>query len=161
MRRRSAYLAASGLLLTSLSATAQDVDAWNAERADVFATVCMGSAPSFAEMEARAIAAGFEETADGLNYPPEVFVSLREGENVCRCFMTVGALDPDSMIIALFERVIADYGDVLQHNGQGGVANDTMFLIEDTPVRVVFSPQVIENETWFVNMAIRGGGCPG
>ena len=148
------------MLLTPISAVAQDVDAWNSERAELFSAVCMASAPSFAEMETRAIAAGFSQTADGLNYPPEVYVSLREGDQVCRCFMTVGAPDPDSMIIALFERMIEEYGDALQHDGQGGTANDTVFLIEETPVRVVFAPREIEEQTWFMNMAVREGACP-
>jgi len=137
---------------------------WGQERADLFAQVCMASAPSFDDFDERAVSAGFYEMDTGPVSPvyafdPEVNVSLIEQDSACMCFMTVGAPDPDAMVRALFERILQDHASALQTDGEGS-ANDTTYLLEGTPVRVLLVPQEIDGQMWFGNYAMREGACP-
>ncbi len=133
-------------------------DAWMALRAQIFAQVCMGSAPSFAEVDTKAKAAGLQDTENGWHMPPEVLLDVIEHDSFCSCFMTTHAPDQDAMIGAIHGQLMQGYG--AQFSGpDSGLAAVAPFQIDDQEVVSILEPRDFGGEPWVAARLSVFGPC--
>ncbi|MGH1413326.1 MAG: hypothetical protein ACRBB0_07515 [Pelagimonas sp.] len=132
--------------------------AWIALRAQIFAQVCMGSAPDFSDVDAKAKAAGLQQTDSGWHMPPEVLVDVLEHDSFCSCFMTMQAPDQGAMIGALHGRLMQDYGASFS-GPDSGLSAVAPFQIEDQEVVSILEPRDFGGETWVAARLSVFGSC--
>ncbi len=133
-------------------------DAWVAMRAQIFAQVCMASAPNFANVDDKAKAAGLQDTDSGWHMPPEVLLDVVEHDSFCSCFMTTHAPDQDAMIGAIHGQLMQDFGT--QFSGpDSGLSSVAPFQIDDQEVVSILEPRDFGGEQWVAARVSVFGPC--
>ena len=145
-------------LVAATPALGEGDASWNDDRARLFSEVCLGTAPGFAELEIRAEAAGFDATARGLEFGPDVDVSRIGAEDACACFMTMGAPDQTALVMAIFTTMVEDFPNAFAGEPQGMV-NVTPWRRDGQEVTVVLEPVDFEGTAMIVGRAISQGPC--
>jgi hypothetical protein len=143
----------------AVAAEAATENAWNADRARLFSQVCLKAAPTFAQFEALARKSGFVGEDDRLHFAPEVYVSLLAKDRACTCYMTMGAPDQTDMVVAIFNRMVADFSGSWRPN-EKGIVNDVTFVLEGQKVHVLLTGANIDGVPWVKATATAAGRCP-
>ncbi|WP_299932650.1 hypothetical protein [uncultured Pelagimonas sp.] len=165
---RSTFFAAFAIALqastvnSAVAGAEQDVekgsDAWVAMRAQIFAQVCMASAPSFVDVDAKAKDAGLQDTDSGWHMPPEVLLDVIEHDSFCSCFMTTHAPDQDAMIGAIHGQLMQGFGT--QFSGpDSGLATVAPFQMGDQEVVSILEPRDFGGEKWVAARLSVFGPC--
>lgn len=132
--------------------------AWIEMRAQIFARVCMGSAPDFASFDIKAKEAGLRQTDDGWHYPPEVLVDVLEHDSFCSCFMTVQAPDQDAMVTAIHDQLMQVYGDLFT-GPDSGLSAVAPFQMGEQEVVSILEPRDFNGEPWVAARLSVFGTC--
>jgi hypothetical protein len=152
-------LAAGVTLTLAVPAWSQDVSAWNAERANLFSRVCMATAPTFAGLSRALGEQGFHDMQGQLVHEPEVVVSLTTDGQTCTCYMTMGAPEPNSLTMTVFQQLLTDFPNAWAPQNAQGAVNDTSFVRDGVPVRLLLSPAEIDGAYWLAARVIVPGAC--
>lgn len=159
----AAKVLASAVTLACLcgqAVSADDLLDWNKARAKLFSQVCMKAAPDFGAFARLAAKAGFQQTGDDLLYQPEVVISLQQDQGACTCMMTAGAPEPASLVVAMFERMQADFPGAWIPKSQSGSVNNTVFKRGGVDVAVRLMPAEVDGQPWILATATTPGACP-
>ncbi|SMX28538.1 hypothetical protein TRP8649_02663 [Pelagimonas phthalicica] len=132
--------------------------AWLAMRAQIFSQVCMGSAPSFADVDAKAAKAGLSETDNGWHMAPEILVDVLDHDGFCSCFMTMQAPDSDAMIGTIHDRLMQDHGAAFS-GPNTGLSAVAPFQFGDQEVVSILEPRVFNDENWLAARVSVFGPC--
>ena len=146
------------LAVVAGAAAAQDVDAWNAARAGYFSDLCMETAPSFAGLGQAAGAERFQ-AGPGSLFRDEVNVSLQSAGDTCTCYMTMGAPDLNSLVTTVFQTLLTDFPDAWAPSSRTGTINDTTFVRDGVPVRLLLEPARIDGANWLAARVVAPGAC--
>lgn len=131
---------------------------WIAQRAALFSSVCMASAPDFLDFEDRARAASLGQTDNGWHMAPEVLVDVLEHDGFCSCFMTVMAPDQNAMITAIHAQLMQDYG--ADYSGpKSGLASVAPFDRAGVEVVSILEPRDFNGDKWVAARLSVFGTC--
>jgi len=168
MRPLRRYLAALtvvcawvGPSLAQGSAPGFDAEAHVAMRSELFASLCMASAPLFETLEERARAAGFEDR-DGRLQWAEVLVNLKPNgdHSLCACQMTMYAPDFPLLLVSMVDRLRADYPDWRHDDTLGGKGYSAFYTREGEEVVLELSPEKFQEHDMLVGWVVARRACP-
>ena len=160
-RRLNSAVALCALAFAAGGGIAQEPggEAWNAQRAALFSRVCMASAPGYADIDERAVAAGMMRQDGVWVAEPEIVINLVEHDGFCDCIMSVSAPDQGAMIEKIHAQLMADYGDAFTGKPDG-LASVAPFKRDDVEVVSILEPRVYEDGKWLSARTAVFGSCP-
>jgi hypothetical protein len=136
----------------------ENLTAWNNQRAELFASVCVGSAPSFAAFADTARRAGFKDNGPTLLLESEIEVSLGDDGAGCSCKMTFGAPVQRAMIETVLNTVFRQYPDSLV--GKDGFVQTIEMMRDGQVVVIDLQMPNVDAKTWVFATATTQTACP-